>query len=176
MPRWSWIERTFQFNFPPEKMPDLLTRLRGTPARVEELLSGLGNDLLTREPGDGWTIQQNVGHLIDTGPLPVQRIQQILADQTLLVAADMGNQRTNEADHNKRDIKELLGEFRRERAKLVELFESLDPGDWGRSAMHPRLQQPMRIVDIAYFDAEHDDYHLGRVGQLIRAFTPGNPR
>jgi hypothetical protein len=35
--------------------------------------------------------------------------------------------------------------------------------------LHPRLQQPLRIVDIAYFDAEHDDYHLGRIGELLRA-------
>lgn len=28
----------------------------------------------------------------------------------------------------------------------------------------------MSIVDIVYFDSEHDDYHLARVGELIRKF------
>jgi len=171
MHRWPWIERTFRFDFPPEKLPDVLTRVRGTPARVEELVRGLRPDVLTREPGDGWTIQQNVGHLIDLGQLPVQRISEILEGRPILTAADMKNLRTNEAGHNQRDINDLLAEFRAERAKLVALFESLDPGDWGRSALHPRLQQPMRIVDIAYFDAEHDDYHLARINDLIRRFS-----
>ena len=29
----------------------------------------------------------------------------------------------------------------------------------------------MRIVDIAYFDSEHDDYHLARISELIRTFV-----
>jgi hypothetical protein len=31
MPRWPWIERTFNFDYPAEKWPDLLARVRGTP-------------------------------------------------------------------------------------------------------------------------------------------------
>lgn len=80
----------------------------------------------------------------------------------------MTNKQSNEADHNARSIIDLLAEFRTERAALVAKFESLEESDWGRSALHPRIQQPMRIVDIAYFDAEHDDYHLARIGELVR--------
>jgi hypothetical protein len=29
----------------------------------------------------------------------------------------------------------------------------------------------MRMVDLAFFDAEHDDYHLARISELIRALT-----
>jgi hypothetical protein len=89
----------------------------------------------------------------------------------VLAAADMSNRKTNEADHNAKDIRELLVEFRADRANLVARFEGLAESDWSKSALHPRLQQPMRIVDIAYFDTEHDDYHLGRIGELIRQFS-----
>ena len=67
------------------------------------------------------------------------------------------------------DVETLLAAFRAQRAKIVARYESLGPDDWGRAALHPRLNQPMRIVDIAFFDSEHDDYHLGRIGELIRA-------
>jgi hypothetical protein len=30
----------------------------------------------------------------------------------------------------------------------------------------------MRVVDMLFFRAEHDDYHLARVRQLIRVFAP----
>lgn len=170
MPRWPWIERTFRFDYPPGKLPDLLERLRGTPARVEERVRGLARADLVRSDG-GWSILENIGHLVDLGHLPMQRIEQILRGEPRLVAADMTNRATHERRHNERDVAELLAEFRGERAKLVARFESLDEADWARSAIHPRLNQPMRIVDIAYFDSEHDDYHLARIGELVRRWA-----
>jgi|GEM_PF-4393916 len=35
------------------------------------------------------------------------------------------------------------------------------------TALHPRLKTPMRIVDLAYFVAEHDDHHLSRIRELV---------
>ena len=171
MAKWSWTDRTFNFDFPPSKFPDLLKRVRGTPARVEDRIKGLSRDVLTRSDGKGWSIQQNIGHLIDLGDMQFRRVGQILAGETTLIAADMTNKKTNEANHNEKDIAELLREFREERARFVTKLESVDESDWGKSAIHPRLNQPMRIVDIAYFDAEHDDYHMARIGELIRALT-----
>jgi uncharacterized damage-inducible protein DinB len=148
-----------------------LERVRGTPARLEERVAGLPADVLTRRESTGWSIQENIGHLLDLGYLPLQRIEEILAGHAVLWAADMTNRRTEEANHNAADMGALLAAFRAERAKLVNRFEQLDEKDWSKAALHPRLKQPMRIVDIAFFDAEHDDYHLARIGELIRRFT-----
>ncbi|MHC4089207.1 MAG: DinB family protein, partial [Planctomycetota bacterium] len=141
MPRWPWIERKFSFDFPPEKMPDLIERVRGTPVRVEALVAGLPPDVLTRSDGKGWSIQQNVGHLLDLGYLAVTRIDQILAGETTLIAADMTNRKTNRADHNAADFQTLLAAFTAERAQLVAKLEALQEADWGKSALHPRLQR-----------------------------------
>ena len=35
-----WFERRFEFSFPVELYPNLCARLRGTPARLEEVLAG----------------------------------------------------------------------------------------------------------------------------------------
>ena len=168
MSKWSWIERSFNFEFPATKFPDLVERARGTPVRVEALIAGLDHSMVTRTDGKGWSIQENIGHLIDLGYLPLQRIDEVLAGQDVLVAADMTNRKTNDANHNARSIDELLLEFRHERGLLVTRLEGLDESDWSKSALHPRLKQPMRIVDIAYFDSEHDDYHLARISELKR--------
>lgn len=167
MARWPWMERTFTFDFPTSKMPDLLERLRGTPPRIEDRIRGTPRDRLTRRDGKGWSIQENIGHLIDLGYLPSQRIDQILAGATVLIAADMANRKTADANHNARSIDELIATFRHERGLLIEKFLGVPESDWGRSALHPRIQKPMRIVDIVYFDAEHDDYHLARIGALV---------
>ena len=108
MPHWPWIERTFRFDFPTGKMPDLLERV-----------VGLTRNVLTRREGAGWTIQENVGHLIDLGYLPVKRIAQILAGEATLIAADMKNEKTHAARHNERTIGELLAKFRRQRMALA---------------------------------------------------------
>jgi len=171
MAKWPWVERTFTFDYPAGKFWDLLERVRGTPARLEDRVRGLPVEVLTRREAAGWSIQENIGHLLDLGYLPLRRIDEILAGRPVLCAADMANRKTNEADHNAAEIGALLAAFREERARLVRRFEQLEESDWGKSALHPRLQQSMRIVDLAYFDAEHDDYHLARIGELIRRFA-----
>ena len=171
MPKWPWIDRKFSFDFPVSKFPDLLERWRGTPVRLEDRVAGRSRDVLTRRTGDGWSIQENVGHLLDLEYLPAERIEQILSGEAELIAADMTTRKTHEAGHNDAKIDDLLRAFRTARLKTVRRLESLDESDWARSALHPRLKQPMRIVDIIYFDSEHDDYHLGRIGELIRALT-----
>ena len=92
-----------------------------------------------------------------------------MAGEATLAAADMSNMKTIESRHDDRNITDLLAEFRTGRESMVARFESLDESDWGKAALHPRLNQPMRIVDIAYFTAEHDDYHLARIGELTKA-------
>jgi len=169
MAKWPWAERTFTFDYPPAKLPELIERVCGTPARIEELVRGRDRATLTGHDGQGWSIQENIGHLLDLEYLALARIDQILRGERKLIAADMGNRRTHEANHDARDISELLAAFRAERAKVVARFEQVPVEDWGKSAVHPRLRVPMRIVDIAYFVAEHDDYHLARIRHLTRA-------
>ena len=79
MGKWAWVERKFNFEYPAAKWPDLLERVRGTPARIEERVRGLSNVVLTRrENGKGWSIQENIGHLIDLEDIHLRRIEEIL--------------------------------------------------------------------------------------------------
>ena len=170
MAKWPWIERKFNFDYPAAKFPDLVERLRGAPVRIEDRVKGLHASVLTNRDDKGWSIQENIGHLVTVELLARRRLDEILAGEPVLYPADMTNRMTHEADYNAKPITELLAGFRKARTQLVARMEELDEADWGKSAMHPRLQQPMRIVDIACFHGEHDDYHLARIGELIRTF------
>src|ERR1700722_16791265 len=64
-----WFEHKFDFGFPVELYPEIIERLRGTPARIEERLSDVPPALLTRRDGDKWSIQENIGHLLDLDEL-----------------------------------------------------------------------------------------------------------
>ena len=171
MPKWPWVERTFRFDFPVTKFPDILERLRGTPARLEEALCGLTTDVLTRRDEEGWSAQENAGHLLDLEEIWFRRVAELIVGVSVLCAADMTNQKTHAANHNARDIRDLLSAFRKARTTLVVRHEALDEAEWGKTALHPRLKQPLRVVDLACFVAEHDDYHLARIHELTRTRT-----
>ena len=170
MSRIKWTDRTFNFSFPAELFPEMIERVRGTPVRLEEHVSSLRPDVLRRRDGGRWSIQENAGHLLDLESLVRQRLDEYLANATELHAADMTNRKTYEAEHNEVGITTILSEFRNQRTQLVTRLDSLAPETFARAAHHPRLNVPMRLVDMIYFQAEHDDFHLTRISELRRLF------
>lgn len=166
----KWFERRFVFDLPLWMYPNVLERLRGTPARLADRLASLQPELLTETPaGGGWTIQEHAGHLLDLEPLGARRLEEFLAGKESLSPADLKNRKTDEADHNSNSIENILRDFRRERLAFVARLEELDEATVARSSLHPRLNQPMRLLDLLQFIAEHDDHHLARITELAQA-------
>jgi uncharacterized damage-inducible protein DinB len=151
---------------PATAQPELVERLRGTPARLEERTSGLMAKVITRRPGEAWSIAEHAGHLADLEPLWLGRVDDLLAGEERLRPTDLQNRATWEANHNARPLAEILAEFRRRRASLIERLEGLSETELRASALHPRLEQPMTIVDLCFFVAEHDDHHLTTIRAL----------
>jgi uncharacterized damage-inducible protein DinB len=163
-----WFERKFEFTFPVEQYPNLCVRLRGTPARLEEITRGISRDVLVARAEDRWSAQEQAGHLLDLESLWMSRVDDFLAGGDTLTVADLRNRRTYEANHNARLLTEILADFRAARMRLVDRLAQLDPSLYSRTMLHPRLQQPMRLVDHLYFVAEHDDHHLAKIWELIQ--------
>jgi uncharacterized damage-inducible protein DinB len=169
--RFLWFEREFSFDFLPLWMyPNVLERVRGTPARLEDLLRGLSVDTRTRREGDKWSMQEHAGHLLDLEPLGMTRLDDYKAGAETLHAADVANRKTFEANHNAGSIENILAAFRSERLEFVGRLDEYDEAFVKREALHPRLKMRIRVLDLAYFIAEHDDHHLARISELIRLF------
>ena len=115
-----------------------------------------------------WSIQEHVGHLLDLESLWEQRLDDFDGGATVLYPADLENRKTHEANHNARDLEVLLGELRTARGRVVGRLERMSQAELSRVALHPRLQQPMSVVDLGYFVAEHDDHHLKTITELSR--------
>lgn len=164
----KWIARRFPYAPPPGEFPMIVERLRGAPARVLEKIDSIPPALLTRRIGEAWSIQENVGHLRDLEPLWDARLTELLEGKPQLRAADMTNRATYDANHNARPIAELADAFRRARSGFVARLDALGNDDVVRTSLHPRLQQPMRTIDLCLFVAEHDDHHLAMITHLWR--------
>ena len=81
----------------------------------------------------------------------------------------MTNARTVEARINERAVSRVLADHDRARAELLNRLEAWgDTRRWSLSAFHERLARPMRVIDLAVFIADHDDFHLARIDQIKR--------
>src|SRR6202790_3044134 len=137
-----WFERKFDFTFPVEQHPNLCARLRGAPARLEEIVRGADHDVLIRKPSEKWSAQEHAGHLADLEPLWMARVDDYLKGASQLTVADLSNRKTSEAQHNRRPIDEILAEFRSTRSRLVSRVDRIDPAIFARASLHPRLKHP----------------------------------
>ena len=167
-----WSGRSFEFNFPIERFPVILDRIRGTPHRMEAKLRGVDAATLARRPagptaGGAWSLQEHVGHFKDLDLLHLKRLGEIEATAPSLSPHDMKNTATWEADYNARPYGEVWAAFLASRQTLVGRLEGWDPAELGRSAMHHRIGKPMRVVDLAFFVAEHDDYYLAEMHAVL---------
>ena len=167
MIQMPWTERTFSFDLPVGVFPGIVERLRGTPARIAELIKGVPHSMLARRAGTHWSVNEHIGHLIDLDELDHVRLTEFLEGAEVLSAADMNNRRTHEAGYNDVATNTILEYLRARRLELVQRLESLSEEEIARAALHPRLQQRMRVIDWAYFVAEHDDHHVARIRELL---------
>jgi hypothetical protein len=165
----NWFGRNFEFSFPVDLYPNLCVRLRGAPARLEEMVRACPRAWLVEKPGEKWSAQEHAGHLPDLEPLWRARVDDYLAGAAELTLADLSNRKTDDAGHNTHGIEEILAEFRQARFRLVDRVGELAAALFERSIPHPRLKKPFRLVDHLYFVAEHDDHHLARIWEIVQA-------
>lgn len=164
----KWIERKFEYKAPVGEFPCIVARLRGTPARLDEIINSLPPEILTIQTDGDWSIQEHVGHLEDVEELLDSRIDDFIARKDTLTPADLSGRITSGRNHNEKSIALLLESFRTTRMGIVNRLEALDDDIVGHVALHPRLNKPMRAVDMAFFFAEHDDHHIATIIELSR--------
>jgi hypothetical protein len=69
-------------------------------------------------------------------------------------------------------IEEVVNYFREGRLKNIKRYRELSQQELEKTSLHPRLKVMMSPVDLAWFDAEHDDHHLVRINEILEFLTP----
>jgi uncharacterized damage-inducible protein DinB len=164
----KWYDRKFNFDIKQNIFPSIIERLWGTPFRLQEKLKSVPSIMLTSKINNTWSVKENTGHLIDLEPLWQGRLQDIINGQIELRPTDLQNSKTTLANHNDTPTGELINAFKQQRQKTIFLLEDIDEPTVFKSALHPRLKTPMRTMDLFLFVAEHDDYHLARITELVK--------
>ena len=169
MKQIKWFDRKFEFSFGQNIFPSIIERLQGTPIRLTDKVSKIPDEYFNVKPENTWSIKENVGHLIDLEPLWQGRLQDILDGEKELRPTDLLNTKTDSANHNDKEINDLIQEFTRLRNETVVNLEALNEVEVYKFALHPRLKKPMRTMDLFLFVAEHDDHHLVRITEISKS-------
>jgi uncharacterized damage-inducible protein DinB len=165
--RQKWFDKKFQFDLSEDHYGSVLKKLRETPDKIARLVSSLPQEVTTMRVENRWSIQENVGHLIDLEELHEGRIDDFIADKEILRSADLNNKKTEEANHNSKNITELISQLKMVRENFVKRMKHLDEKTLSRNSIHPRLNQQMRPIDMAQFVLEHDEHHIQTIKELI---------
>jgi len=161
IPQTAWTERKFEFNQPIGVFPITVERLRGTPIRLQAMLTNATDENLTQKVGDKWSLIEQVNHLCNCEEIWLGRVRDILDHKEIF------ERRTLKTDLQSEQIETLLRNFSAARHKLISLVENMDEQTASLTINHPRLQRPIRLMDTLFSTAEHDDHHLAKIRELV---------
>lgn len=167
MQQLKWIERKFNFGYGEEYLPLFVERLRSTLPRIKELTGNITDKDASFMPEGKWSIKQHIGHLTDLEELHAGRLYDFLEKKSTLRPADMDNKKTEEADHNKRTLPDLLSDFKNSREKFIRHVLEFSKEELLRKAIHPRLKEEINVIDLLHFVAEHDLFHQVHIFNII---------
>ena len=162
----SWFERKLSFGLPKEMFPYYLERLEGTLARIEKKVREKENTLLSTRLNGKWSVKEHIGHLAEVDEVANRRIVEMLNGVPVMSPAVF-----EPKDYNPWAIERMVEYFRVAREKNLKTYAAIPESDLFKSSLHPRLKVTMTPVDLAWFDAEHDDHHLVKINEIIFTLT-----
>jgi hypothetical protein len=167
MERLAWFQRQFTFGLPAAMLPFYLERLDGTLARIEKKTLGLTDKLLSHKLDGKWSVKENIAHLAEVDKIALRRINEMISGVSPMSPAVLQPER----NYNILSIHEIIKFLRLNREKNIRQYNSLSVDTLLKSSLHPRLKVQMTPVDLAWFDAEHDDHHLVRINEIITSLS-----
>lgn len=167
MKKLEWFDRQFTFGLPTGMLPFFLERLEGTLARIEKKVTGQSNEILSNQLNGKWSVKENIAHLAEVDEIALKRIDEMVNGISPMSPAVIQPGR----DYNAQSINEVVAFFRRNREMNLNRYSALREEHLMKVSLHPRLAVQMSPVDLAWFDAEHDDHHLVRISEILQSLN-----
>jgi len=158
-----WFDRQFSFGLPASMLPFYIERLEGTIVRLIDKTQHVTEEILSEQWDGKWSIKQNIGHLSEVDDISGKRIAELIQGVPTLSSAVF----EPFANYNAMPMREVLKRFEDKRRMSIGRFRNLVTDELQRASLHPRLRVMMTAVDLAWFDAEHDDHHLVTINEIL---------
>jgi hypothetical protein len=137
----------------------VLQHLVDDQALITTYLKGLAPDKLTtpHAPGE-WTVQEILGHIMDTERVFAYRALRIARNDSTELPGFEQNDYVPYSGANQRTLNDMLAEYAAVRAASLALFNSFDDAAWDRSGKASGY--PLTVRGAVYVIAGHELHHL----------------
>jgi hypothetical protein len=158
----NWFDRTFTFGLPAAMLPFYLERLEGSICRIEAKVKGVSDKVLSEKYDGKWSVKENIGHLAEVDLVSNKRIDEMRSGVDTLSPAVF-----EPKDYNPWPIEKVVAFFREARQSNLDKYKNISEPDLLKGSTHPRLKVKLTPIDLAFFDAEHDDHHIVKISNII---------
>lgn len=166
MEKLRWFDRVFNFGAQQGMLPFYLERLEGTIVRIEKKVEGISEEILSNRLDNKWSVKENIGHLAEIDEIAGKRISEMISGVSPMSPAVF-----EPKPYHEWPISKVIEFLRENRIRNVERYAALTSDELDKSSEHPRLKVRMTPVDLALFDAEHDDHHLVRINEILSVLS-----
>lgn len=166
-PHQKWFERKFEFPTNPNDFPYLREKLEGFVNRLKAKIHFVSEPVLNLKPGGLWSIKENIGHLYLLESIWLKRLKEIQYGESEMSPADLNNTATNQGNFNAQNEMEIIQNFQNKREETLQFLDEICGNLSTRWLLHPRLKQPMGILELLYFISEHDQHHLESINRIL---------
>jgi hypothetical protein len=141
---------------------DLVERLNGHVADLRRILDALSNAALSAKDADGWTVNDNVGHMCDVSKIMHKRLDMIIRLEEPKLHGYDPNALAAARNANASRLEDLVSEYANQRAATVEMLADLVHWNWARPGRHERLGR-ISIRQLVEKWIEHEQEHLEQI-------------
>lgn len=147
-----------------------LPLLKTGPSKIARAVAGLRKDQLRRRPAPGkWSINEIVGHLVDTEYVYGFRLRMALSESGRPVPAYDQDTWTKILGHQRRSAPQMMDAIQMMRGTTLELVKSVPRRTWNRYGLHPERgkETVRRTLELV---AGHDLNHLDQIRAIRRKY------
>lgn len=147
---------------------EILSTLEKGPVQVDELISDIDENLLSKRPSDEeWCIKEIIGHITEVERLFLKRVQTILENEGVpelprsappwMLQEGKGYENWNASA--------LISQFRETRSATLKLLSNLKDEDWTRIGSNQG--SPVSLLDLGTWLSNHDVGHISQIKRYI---------
>lgn len=144
---------------------DQLQKFIGILGRVVNTTSS--EDARTiRDGGDGWTVNEVMGHLLDFEPIFLERAQLTVEEELADLPFPSPEELVVAGHFNERALRDLYEAWVPHRQNLVAYFNARAAADWERVANHPKRGR-FSLESQLLLGVWHDTNHLEQMAHIL---------
>ncbi|MBP1995347.1 DinB family protein [Paenibacillus eucommiae] len=142
-----------------------------TATKIRSIVQGLSEEQLVWQPGPGkWSINEIVGHLVDSNIVNSYRIRKIISEPVSPLATFAHDDWVSQQQFNEIALSEILDVYDALTRYNAILLRKLSEEQWLRVGM--KVNEPISIAHIIdKFICNHVNEHLGQIERNKAAYS-----